>query len=458
MTRKEVTLAENSLTIGESIIMGVAGAAPAFSVAVVTATLVASVGTLAPASIFYCGIIMFGITLSFIHLNYIIVNSGASYAWVSKIFGPVLGFFTGWTLLVSSAVFMVSGSIPAATATLLLIAPDLVSNPHWVMLVATVWLSAIAMVALKGIKISSYIQVMMTSIEIIILCAIILGGVLHFSRQPAHHFSPAWLSLSSFTPSLFATGALSAIFLYCGWDVTLNLSEETKNKQNTPGWGAFWSVVMIILLFVCFSITTLLVLNDDEIQRSSTNIIFDIANKIFPKPWSYLAVLCVILSTIGTLETTILQFTRTMFAKGRDGVLNQRYAKLHQTWNTPWVSVVFIWSFGLLFLFLSSFFSTVGEIIKDSVHAIGFQASLYYSVTGFACAWYYRQLWKTIPQLLVYVIWPTLSALFLVLIAVLSIPTFNTVTMMVGFGGIFIGIVPFVLNHRKKHKAAPSHQ
>lgn len=92
---KEYKLAADSLGIGKSIAMGTAGAAPAFSVSAAIATLVATVGTLAPGSILYCGFIMFGISLAFIHLNKILANAGASYAWVTKIFGLYLGFLTG---------------------------------------------------------------------------------------------------------------------------------------------------------------------------------------------------------------------------------------------------------------------------------------------------------------------------------------------------------------------------
>lgn len=445
---KEGGLAANSLGIGESIVMGVAGAAPAFSVSVVTATLVASVGTLAPASILYCGIIMFGITLAFIHLNKIYVNAGASYAWVSKIFGRNLGFFAGWALLVSASVFMVSGTIPASTATLLLMAPQLVNDPVWVTAVAAFWLTAIALVTLKGIKLSSYVQLIMTVIEILILLAIIVAGFYRYTQLPARELSISWFSITGFTPHLFATGALSAVFLYWGWDVTLNLNEETQNNQHAPGWGAFWSVLIVILLFVCFSVAVLLVLSDAEIQNSGTNVIFVLADKIFPHPWGYLAIISVILSTAGTLETNILQFTRTLFAKGRDGVMHSRYAILHKSWRTPWVSILFIWFFGMVFLLLSSNFSTVAIIIKDSVNAIGLQVAFYYSLTGLACAWYYRFIWKNLFELFVYVIWPTLSALFLIFIAGFSIPTFDWVTNMVGFGGLLLGFIPFVMNRR----------
>ncbi len=443
------SLAGNSLGINESIIMGVAGAAPAFSVSAVTSTLVASVHTLAPASVLYCGILLFGITLAFLNLNKINTNAGASYAWISVIFNPTLGFFAGWALLVCSAVFMVSGSIPAATATLLLIEPKLANMPGWVTFVAALWLTVISAILFKGIKSASYLQVLMTGTEMIILIAIIIGSIIQFSHLPAHEVSINWFSITDFTPHSFATGALTAVFLFWGWDVTLNLNEETQNAKFAPGWGALWSVIIIMVIMMCFFISALLVLNDHEIQQAGTNILFTIADKIFPRPWSYLAVLAVVLSSVGTLETTILQFTRTLFAKSRDGVLHKRYATIHHSRNTPWVGIVFIWIIGIVFLFLSSWFTTVSIIIQDSVKAIGFQVAFYYSLTGFACAWYYRLKWNGIMEGLIYVLWPILSSLFLIYIALFSISTFDWVTNMVGIGGLAIGMVPFITNYKQ---------
>ncbi len=99
---KQDGLASNSLGAIESTIMGIAGTAPAFSVAVTTAAIVASVGVLSVGSILYCGLIMFGIMLAFIHLSKITPHAGATYAWVGHVFGRKWGFFAGWGLLVAS--------------------------------------------------------------------------------------------------------------------------------------------------------------------------------------------------------------------------------------------------------------------------------------------------------------------------------------------------------------------
>ena len=93
---QEKGLASGSLGTLESAVMGVAGSAPAFSVAVTTAVIVASVGVLSVGSVLYCGLIMFGILFAFMNLNKMTSHAGATYAWVGAVFGSRWGFFAGW--------------------------------------------------------------------------------------------------------------------------------------------------------------------------------------------------------------------------------------------------------------------------------------------------------------------------------------------------------------------------
>jgi len=443
-------LNKNALGLTESTIMGVAGTAPVFSIAATSATLVAGVGVLAPASLLYCGLIMFGVTFAYMYLNRLDANAGASYAWVGSIFSRSLGFLCGWALLVASAIFMVSGTIPAATATLELIAPGDVNNTGFVALVAAGWLIAVSAVILKGIKLTSYVQVMLTMVELAILVIIVGTALVKFSTHPAHAIHLSSFSLAQFNPHLFTVGALTAIFFYWGWDVTVNLNEETRDGSWVASMGSLLAMLVIIALFILFAIVALMALSDPEIQAASANIVFAIADKLFPKPWSYMAVLAVMLSTLGTLETSILQFTRTMFAQSRDGMLHHRYAHLHPTWDTPWVATLVIAGFGLLLLLLSSFIPTVNQIIQDSVDAIGFQASFYYGLACFACVWHvWRNEPKTVFNVVFLMLWPLGSALFLWFVGLYSLPTFSTTVNVIGIGGILIGLLPFWLNYKR---------
>jgi amino acid transporter len=445
--KQATQLHKDAIGFGESVVMGIAGTAPAFSVAATTATLITAVGVLSVASLLYCGLIMFGITIAFMHLNRVITNAGASYAWVGQIFNPALGFLAGWAVLVATAVFMVSGTIPAATATLTLIAPHYVNHTGMVTFVAALWLLLVGSVIVKGIKPTSYTQVVMTTIEVGVLVAVIISALIQYSHQPAHSFSWRWFSPSAFTPTLFATGALVSLFFFWGWDVTVNLNEETRDSASAPGRGAMTAMIIAMLLFMSFAVAVLLVMSDAEIEQAGTNVLFVLAEKLFPHPWSYMAVIAVMFSSVGTLETSILQFTRTMYAKARDGALQPRYAKLHKEWKTPWVATSVIVGIGLTLLFLASYFPSINLIIEDSVKAIGFQVAFYYGLAGFACVWHFRkQAVQGLAPFFILFLWPAGSASFLVFIVCYSIPTFDVVTLLIGIGGIAIGVIPMMLN------------
>jgi len=449
-------LAAGSLGLVESVIMGVAGTAPAFSVAATTAALVFAVGVLAPASLLYCGLIMFGTAFAFQHLNRGDPNAGASYAWVSQAFGPVLGFFAGWSVLIAQAVSMVSGTIPAATATLFLLAPSYSTSVTAVTLVAATWMIVITAITIKGIKLASYVQVALTTVEVALLIIIMVTALVRFWDHPAHSFSLTWFSALQFTPKMFATGALTAIFMLWGWDVALNLNEETRDAHHTPGVAAVLAMVVLLLLFVGFSVAALISLTDAEIAAAGTNVVQAVADKLFPRPWSYVAVLAVMLSTIGTLEAAILAFTRTMYAKSRGKALHDRYARLHHKWQTPWIASITLLVIALTLVLTSSYLPTVSTVMRDAVNTVGFQGALYYGLASFACAWGNRSvIRKGDPlQVLLYVLWPVLSALFLGFVAIYSIPTFDLATNLVGLGGILMGVIPLLMNRRRLAVAA----
>src|ERR1700753_3132837 len=99
--------------------MAVAGCARAYSIAATTAAIIAAVGFAAPAALLWCGIPMMGIAVAYNQLNKLGASAGAAYEWVGRVLHPILGFFTGWGLVVSATIFMVAGSIPAGRGTVL---------------------------------------------------------------------------------------------------------------------------------------------------------------------------------------------------------------------------------------------------------------------------------------------------------------------------------------------------
>jgi len=438
-------LKPDALSLPEAVIMGIAGTAPAYSMAATTTTLIAVTGILAPASLLISGLVMFGVAFAFLHLTWIDPNAGAAYIWVKRMLHPMLGFFAGWAMLVMSALFMVSGTMPAATALLQIMAPGLAQDMTVVTSTAALLMVLIGLIVLKGIKLSSYFQIAMTLVEVVIVVGLIVAALFASSGHPAHALSLGRLLGQDFTPSLFLSGALVAVFFYAGWDVTANLNEETRDAKRSGGVASVLAMFFLMLMLIGFSAACLLTLNDDEIQNAGTDIVSVVAGRILPAPWGFVAVIAVILSTVGTLETNILQFTRTLFAMARDGVFPQRYARVHATHQTPWLSTVLVTAIGLGLLLLSSSLSSVSAIMKASANALGFQIAFYYALSCLACAWCLRTDYRSSRIFLTGILWPLMSAVFLFGVALCSLPTFDGVTLFVSLGSLAFGAVPLII-------------
>jgi amino acid transporter len=434
-------LKADSLSFFESIIMGIAGSAPGFSIAVAIAGLLAAAGKVSPNALLLFALPMLGIAVAYKGLTAKMVNAGAAYEWTKSVFGGFFGYFSGWALLIAAMVFMVTGSVPLGTATIDLFDPDLASNVFLTTGIGAVWFIAIGAVLITGIELTSKIQVVMSTIELGILAVISIAAFVHSGTGGAvSAFSWSWFGFN-YPAGTFASSALIVVFLYWGWDVTSNLSEETKgHPPNAAGQGGFLSIFITIASFVAFTVAALMMFTLSDASGFSDNLIYHVAVAAgLGKVGGYAASLALILSSIATLETTMLQFSRTLFAMGRDRALPSYFGQVHEKTITPVRTMYLLLGIGLVLIFASSFASSIAKILTDSVAAIAVQVCYYYGLAGLVCAWVYR---KSSPGNFVqYVIIPAASALILFVLGIYAFFQFDEPTKIIGLGGLLIGIV-----------------
>lgn len=448
---KKAELHHNVLTKADSVVMGIAGTAPAYSLSASTAALVAVVGMAGPGALLYAAVAMFGITFAFMYLNRWCSNAGASYAWVGRAINPSLGFMSGWALIVSATLFMVAGSLPVGSATLHLIAPQLENNVVAVTITGAIWFLAMDILIVLGIGITKQFQKVMTTIEVAALLVLTIGAFIKFSAHPVNLFSLSWFAPGGL--KTFMAGALVAVFYYWGWDVTANLNEETEDSSKAPGYGGVFGMIGIFILFELMQVVFQLGFTPDNISKASTNLLPVLGDMIFPRPWGDIAVLAVIISTVATLETSLLQASRTLFSMGRDRVISTKFSEIHPRFKTPWLASLVIGIVGLLSFVLSSFSPSVNTLMTGEINALGLQIALYYGLTGCACIWYYRKAFKKDKKALVMRgIWPGCSALFLWSVGIYAISQLDLTTVFVALGTLLLGVIPMGY-YRVKYKS-----
>jgi amino acid transporter len=443
----EVDTSNASLRAGvlglfDSVIMGVAGVAPGYSIAASTAVLFGAVLLGGAAALLYCGIAMFGIVFAFSYLGRIEANAGASYSWVRRALHPVLGFMSGWALIVSALIFMVTATVPVGSTILSLFSTTASNNTAEVTLVGAVFFLLMVTAVAAGVTVTVVVQIVMSCIELLLL--VLFAALAIFHGHHVHNFSWHWFSPSVFHGQAgFAAGALVAAFYYWGWDVTANLNEETKGAKKTPGLGAIIGIIVVFFLFEVFTVATNMVLTSSQINHNAGDVLSVLGQQVWHGTGGKLIVIAVILSTIATLETTLIQVTRTMFAMGRDNTLPKALGTVHRVRKTPLVATGVVTVISLLLFVGSQSIGSVDNILTDGINAIGLQICIYYCLAGLAVVVLYRKQILLSPTNFIFMgLWPMIGALFMAYLFIKVIPGLNAETLWVGLGAMALGLIP----------------
>ncbi len=446
-------LQADGVSAAGSIVMAVAGSAPAYSIAATTATLVGVAGLGAPGALLWCGIPMLGIAWAFLYLGRADVNAGAAYSWVARALHPALGFLSGWALVISATVFMVAGALPAGVMTVSLFDPSQSDNVPLITGVGAIWFVIMAACVYFGVHVTARAQWIMSIIEVGIL--VVFAALALFRAATTSHagpnFSWDWFGFSHLTgQGVFVGAALIAAFYYWGWDVSSNLNEETKDGHKSAGAAGLIGVGIVFVLFEIFTVATLIMLPQKTIEDNSANILSVLGEVIWPGIGGKILIIAVALSTIATLETTLIQVTRTLFAMGRDHTIPLAFGRVSPRWKTPTFATLVILGVSLVLFVGSNFLGSVGEIMNSAILSIGLQIAFYYTLAGVAVVVAYRRvLLQSVKNFILIGLWPASGAVFMGWAFFVSIPSNEPIVNWLGIGLIVVGLLPLALFYRK---------
>ena len=436
-------LQHNAVSGFESALIAVSSAAPANAFATSTVALVAAVGLSGPGALLFGAIPMFGIALAYYYLNAWRSDAGAAYSWVGRTMHPALGFFAGWSLLVAIMLFMVVGSLPLASATLDLVAPKLATNTVAVTGVGLAGFAVVVGIVLLGIKATAEVQKALTLFQMGTLLVFAAFAFATGISHPVNHVAWSWFGpIGGNGLRSFWAGALVSIFYFWGWDISSNLTEETVDRNRTPGLAGISGMLLILALFVISQVAVQFVMTPQQISDASSNLLVAYAGAAAPKLPAIVAIVLVMLTTVAVLEVSLVQACRTMFSMGRDGALDERFAHLNARYRTPWNAAIVFGIVTVALFALAATSASVNEILQDSINAIGVLISFYYGLAGITCALHYRHANRT-DRVMWWLrgAWPVASALFLFAVAVAQLATAGlradaSVVGLFGFGAI----------------------
>jgi amino acid transporter len=404
----EKGLKSGAIGLVSNIVIGVASTAPAYSLAATLGLIAAFVGLISPLVVLFAFVPMLFVSIGYSELNKADPDCGTTFTWATRTFGPRTGWLGGWGIIASDVLVMASlAQVTGQYVFFLFNANGIGSNAtsYWVLLVGVLFIVGMTYVCYQGIELSAKIQRLLLSTEIVILlvfAAVALVKVFT-GNAPASHVDPRW---SWFNPLQlpFATlmsGLLLMLFIYWGWDTSLSINEETKDKNRLPGLAGIISTVILLAIYfvVTLAAQSYAGVGTKGLGLANPNNVTDVfsalGHSVFGSTgvgpvFYHLLVLMILTSAAASTQTTILPTARTALSMAVYRAIPKAFAKMHRENMIPTVATVTMGAIAVV-MYAAMNYMAGGNIIADSVTAIGIYIAFYYGLTGFTSTWYYRK-------------------------------------------------------------------
>ena len=420
LSQPDKGLKSGALGLLSSVVIGVSSTAPGYSLAATIGFTAAAVGFQTPAILVLAFLPMLCIAYAYRELNAGHPDCGTTFTWATRAFGPRVGWLGGWGIIVADIVVMANlAQIAGQYGFLLFGADDLAASTFWTTLVGALWIIVLTYVCYRGIEVSARLQFVLLAIEILALGAFALVALVKVYAGNAgdEAVRPAWswfnpLEVPSF--SALSAGVLLAVFIYWGWDTAVACNEETRDRTTTPGRAAVISTVALLGIYVlvalaCLSYAGLTTLTEPDNQGDVLAVLGD---EVLGSTFGKILILAVLTSAAASTQTTILPTARTTLSMAVHRALPAGFSRIHPSYQTPTVSTIAMGVASVAFyvgLVLVS-----GNVLADSIAALGLLIAFYYALTGYSCAWHYRrQLTRSLRDAWVKGVLPLTGALIL---------------------------------------------
>ena len=126
--------------------------------------------------------------------------------------------------------------------------------------------------------------------------------------------------VGSFSIAPFGLALVSVLWAYDGWADLAFISGEIKDPERNLPRALIYGTLAVIAIYILANIAYLGVMTVEEVGQSKL-VAADVAFRLIGQPGVVLVAITVMLSTLGTLNGSILTNPRVFFAMAADGLL-----------------------------------------------------------------------------------------------------------------------------------------
>lgn len=274
--------------------------------------------------------------LSYAELSTMFPKAAAEYIYVKRAFkNDLLAFLTGWLIIftgivsISTVALGFGGYFKAIFA-------------FPIFLSALILIILLSVLNFIGIEKSSKVNILFTAIEVGGLLIVIILGMSKIGT--VNYFEAPNIS------GVFGAAALM-FFAYLGFEDIVNIAEETSNPQKNLPRALLLSIIITAIFYVLVGLAVVNLANWQVLSVSQAPLSFAVSTVLGPNGFSIMSYIA-LFATANTVLITSIVGSRMIYGMAKDNAIPNFLSKVHKKTKTPWIAILTIMIFSMLFIFL----------------------------------------------------------------------------------------------------------
>jgi APA family basic amino acid/polyamine antiporter len=308
------------------------------------------------------GLLALAGALTYAELTTMRPHAGAEYVITKDAYGRVWGFLNGWSqflisrtasaaaLAVGFAIFMndlLGGTLDTVYFNLTLPGGYQLPFGH-LQVVALATIAVTTLINCAAVSVTGHVASFITILKV----AVVLGvGLAAFSYQDGS-VGNLWMAntggacdgvdVTGGGMSGFAAAMLGALWAYDGWNNVSYMAGEVKHPERNLPLALIGSMIIMILLYVLVNVSYYYVMTPTEVASVSatSSVAAESIRRVLGPLAVTLMAAVMMLSSWGSLQTSILGTARIPYAMARDGVFFQGLARVSKSTSVPVISLI----------------------------------------------------------------------------------------------------------------------
>jgi APA family basic amino acid/polyamine antiporter len=308
------------------------------------------------------GLLALAGALTYAELTTLRPHAGAEYVITRDAYGKVWGFLNGWSqflisrtasaaaLSVGFAIFMndlLGGTLSTVYFTLRLPGGYEVGFGK-LQIVALITIAVTTAINCAAVSLSGHVASLITMLKVLLVLAVGIGAFFYQDGSWSH------LSMANAGGTCedvgvtgggfsgFFAAMLGALWAYDGWNNVSYVAGEVKHPDRNLPLALIGSMILIITLYVVVNVSYYYVMTPTEV--ASVSAVSSVAAESTKRVLGPLAVslmaAVMLLSSWGSLQTSILGTARIPFAMARDGIFFKSLASVSKRTRVPVTALV----------------------------------------------------------------------------------------------------------------------